>query len=223
MIDRSKTFMKPRSWMGSNWYPYTRNHKTQIWVSSLQRLASLALCNLFIKLKAKSYLFRSKSQAIGGEEQPSELLICFPFLFSHSLFIKTIFFKSIFHSQRRAQRFPIYLLSHIRMLLLLLLSRFSHIRLCATPEMAAHQPPSSLGFSRQEHWSGLPFPSPMHESEKWKWSRIVSFIINNPTSKVPVTNDEIKLSKYNHPKYIAYIVVHAQVSVLYSLYVWKNV
>ena len=26
------------------------------------------------------------------------------------------------------------------------------------------------GFSRQEHWSGLPFPSPMHESEKWKWS-----------------------------------------------------
>ena len=32
-------------------------------------------------------------------------------------------------------------------------------------------PPGSpvLGFSRQEHWSGLPFPSPMHESEKWKW------------------------------------------------------
>ena len=31
----------------------------------------------------------------------------------------------------------------------------------------------SLGFSRQEHWSGLPFPSPTHESEKWKWSRSV--------------------------------------------------
>ena len=30
--------------------------------------------------------------------------------------------------------------------------------------------PPSLGFSRQEHWSGLPFPSPMQESEKWKWS-----------------------------------------------------
>ena len=29
--------------------------------------------------------------------------------------------------------------------------------------MAAHQAPLSLGFSRQEHWSGLPFPSPMHE------------------------------------------------------------
>ena len=39
--------------------------------------------------------------------------------------------------------------------------------------MAAHQVPLSLGFSRQEHWSGLPFPSPVHESEKWKWSRSV--------------------------------------------------
>ena len=38
-------------------------------------------------------------------------------------------------------------------MLLLLLSHFSH------------QAPPSLGFSRQEHWSGLPFPSPMHESE----------------------------------------------------------
>ena len=39
--------------------------------------------------------------------------------------------------------------------------------------MAAHQAPPSLGFSRQEHWSGLPFPSPMHESGKWKWRRSV--------------------------------------------------
>ena len=43
---------------------------------------------------------------------------------------------------------------------LLLLSRFSRVRLCATPQTAAHQAPPSLGFSRQEHWSGLPFPSP---------------------------------------------------------------
>ena len=37
------------------------------------------------------------------------------------------------------------------LVLLLLLSRFSHVQLCATPEMAAHQAPQSLGFSRQEH------------------------------------------------------------------------
>ena len=50
--------------------------------------------------------------------------------------------------------------------LLLLLSRFSRVQLCVTPETAAHQAPPSLGFFRQEHWSGLPFPSPMQESEK---------------------------------------------------------
>ena len=54
----------------------------------------------------------------------------------------------------------------IHELLLLLLSRFSRVRLCVTPEMAAHQASLSLGFSMQEHWSGLPFPSPKHESEK---------------------------------------------------------
>ena len=58
-------------------------------------------------------------------------------------------------------------------ILLLLLSRFSRVRLCATPQMAAHQAPPSLGFSRQEHWSGLPVPSPMHENENWKWNRSV--------------------------------------------------
>ena len=51
------------------------------------------------------------------------------------------------------------------LLLLLLLSGFSRVRLCATPWTAAHQVPPSLGFSRQEYWSGLPFPSPMRESE----------------------------------------------------------
>ena len=55
-------------------------------------------------------------------------------------------------------------------LLLRLLSRFSRVWLCATPQTAAHQAPLSLGFSRQEHWSGLPFPSPMQESKKRKWS-----------------------------------------------------
>ena len=44
----------------------------------------------------------------------------------------------------------------------------SRVPPCATPETAAHQAPTSLGFSRQKHWSGLPFPSPMHENEKRK-------------------------------------------------------
>ena len=62
------------------------------------------------------------------------------------------------------------------MLLLLLLSHFSRVWLCATP---------SLGFSRQEHWSGLPFPSPMHKSEKWKWSHSVMSDSSRPHGLQP--------------------------------------
>ena len=41
-----------------------------------------------------------------------------------------------------------------------MLSHFSRVRLFATPRTAARQAPLSMGFSRQEYWSGLPFPSP---------------------------------------------------------------
>jgi len=61
---------------------------------------------------------------------------------------------------------PQYSITSYPLLLLLLLSCFSRVRLCATLQTAAHQAPLSLGFSRQEHWSGLPFPSPVNESEK---------------------------------------------------------
>ena len=44
--------------------------------------------------------------------------------------------------------------------LLLLLSHFSRVRLLATPWTAAYQAPESMGFSRQEYWSGVPSPSP---------------------------------------------------------------
>ena len=45
-------------------------------------------------------------------------------------------------------------------MLLPLLSRFSRVRLLATPWTAAYQAPPSMGFSRQEYWSGVPLPSP---------------------------------------------------------------
>ena len=51
----------------------------------------------------------------------------------------------------------------ISMTLLLLLSRFSRVRLLATPWTVAHQAPPSMGFSRQECWSGVPLPSPINK------------------------------------------------------------
>jgi len=74
---------------------------------------------------------------------------------------------------------------HFKRKMLLLLSHFSRVWLCATPDTAAHQAPPSLGFSRQEHWSGLPFPSPMQESEKWKWSRSVVSDSSDPMDCSP--------------------------------------
>ena len=70
------------------------------------------------------------------------------------------------------------------LLLLLLLSCFSRVQLCA-PTDAAHKAPPSLRFSRQDHWSGLPFPSPMHESEKWKWSCSVVSVSSWPHGLQP--------------------------------------
>ena len=43
-----------------------------------------------------------------------------------------------------------------------MLSHFSHVRLFATLWTMAHQAPLSMEFSRQEYWSGLPFPSPIY-------------------------------------------------------------
>ena len=62
------------------------------------------------------------------------------------------------------------------------------LQLCPTlcdPRDGSPQAPPSLGFSRQEHWSGLPFPSPMHESEKWKWSRSVMSNSSRPHGLQP--------------------------------------
>ena len=80
------------------------------------------------------------------------------FFWEMSLLFSTVT-APIYIPTNSAQRFPF---CHI--LAAAAANHFSHVQLCVTPEMAAHQAPLSLGFSRQEHWSGLPFPSPMHES-----------------------------------------------------------
>ena len=43
----------------------------------------------------------------------------------------------------------------------------NRVQLFATPWTVARQAPLSMGFSRQEHWSGLPFPSPGDQGIKW--------------------------------------------------------
>ena len=65
-----------------------------------------------------------------------------------------------------------------------MLSRFSHVQLCATLWTAAHQAPVSIGFSRQEYWSGLPFPSLIRDKQykDWrKWKDILDLSIPTPS------------------------------------------
>ena len=49
---------------------------------------------------------------------------------------------------------------------------FSHVQLFATPWTVACQAPLSMGFSRQEYWSGLPFPSPKKKKGKLRSMQI---------------------------------------------------
>ena len=57
---------------------------------------------------------------------------------------------------------PEFISINICMLLLLLLRCFSHVQIFTIPWTAAYQAPLSMGFSRQEYWSGLPLPSPQY-------------------------------------------------------------
>ena len=113
------------------------------------------------------------------------------YLFSHPILkrffsILSFFFIPYwifsFSLQERVNTAGLIVLS---LLLLLLLRRFSRVQLCATSETAANQALPSLGFSRQKHWNGLPFPCSMHESEKWKWSRSVMSDSSRPPGLQP--------------------------------------
>ena len=62
----------------------------------------------------------------------------------------------------------------------------SHVRLFMTPWTTAHQVPLSMGFSRQEYWSGLPLPSPHLQSDYFKW-KVVRFGSNPVLNMEPTT------------------------------------
>ena len=99
-------------------------------------------------------------------------LLSFKLTFSLSSFT---FMKRLFSS---SSLFAIRVVSsaYLRSLIFTKLCYAKSLHLCPTlcdPIDGIHQAPPSLGFTRQEHWSGLPFPSPVHESEKWKRSRSV--------------------------------------------------
>ena len=81
---------------------------------------------------------------------------------------------------------------------------FSHVRLFATPWTAAYQAPPSMGFSRQEYWSGVPLPSPLslpkiNQKAKNLWWKLRSWIqleaYSTPNTKTIISQDSIQSSE----------------------------
>ena len=116
-----------------------------------------------------SWATREACISTGGSVPPHCHQCLSVFIFSHfcRCMLVSHWLYCVFHERKATS------VLFVAMLCYAMLSHFSRVRLCVTPQTAAHQASPSLGFSRQEHWSGLPFPSPMHESEKRKWSRSV--------------------------------------------------
>jgi len=78
-----------------------------------------------------------------------------------------------------------------------MLSHFNHVRLCVTIWTAAHQAPLSMGFSGQEYWSGLPFPSPhsnpiswYYYPSVWKWGSQSTWKLNMVPGSIQPANKQ---------------------------------
>ena len=70
-------------------------------------------------------------------------------------------------------------------------SSLSHVQLLATPWTVAHQAPLSVGFSRQDYWSGLPSPSPKRLMKVCKIKMITVL------SKIPPSTNEGKILSFH--------------------------
>ena len=71
----------------------------------------------------------------------------------------------------------------------------SHVRLFVTPWTVAYQAPLSMGFSRQEYWSGLPFPSPGDLPDPGIKPRSPALEADTLTSEPPGKSNFIKHSQ----------------------------
>ena len=86
--------------------------------------------------------------------------------------------------------------------MLLLLSCFSRVRLCATLWTAAHQAPLSTGFCRQEYWTGVPLPSPTGDEVRIFKSKYEDAVKNYLLQSVKWVWEFLKSknSRQSHPK-----------------------
>ena len=80
---------------------------------------------------------------------------------------------------------------------------FSRVRLLATPWTSAYQAPPSMGFSRQEYWSGVPLPSPIFKHTSLKYHYYCYLRVNTVLS---MSSNPIQLAMYRWLKEYSYKV-----------------
>ena len=96
---------------------------------------------------------------------------------------------------------------------------FSCVQLFVTPWTVAYQAPPSMGFFRQEYWSGLPFPSPGDLPNPGIEPRSPAFQADTLTSEPPGKPTTPKL----HPKLPSFQGLHRSYPISYPCYPSKSV
>ena len=91
----------------------------------------------------------------------------------------------------------------------------SRVRLLATPWTAAYRAPPSMGFSRQEYWSGVPLPSPINALIPFKWRSIYHH--NGDTSQNNVTSEVgCRLGRGLRNDEVFYVLIQAVITQVYT-------
>ena len=102
------------------------------------------------------------------------------------------------------------------------LSRFSRVQLCATLWTVAHQAPLSMGFSRQEYWSGLPFPPPEDLSDpRIEPCPLLLAPPRKPFKQLSFETVTYCCRQINIPSIIIFYLYHFLSQTTYSLISWS--
>ena len=96
----------------------------------------------------------------------------------------------------------------------------SRVRLLATPWTAAHQAPPSMGFSRQEYWSGVPLSSPKHGHNKGQKRYGPKTEAEDIKKKLPEYTDELYKKDVNDPDNQDGVITHLEPDILECKVKW---
>ena len=111
------------------------------------------------------------------------------------------------------------------MLCYAMLSHFSRVQLCVTPKPAAYQAPPSMGFSRQEYWSGVPLPSPSMDIPHFIVFHFIAFFRSCSFYKLKVCGNPVssKSKGATFPLHVCLILVSLKIFQFFITFIFDMV